>query len=233
MQHASLSVFAGVRSGRLDGGWRRLYSILRQPCTDKGVGVTTCGANTYCCYGLGGCNCKYATVQQCGWKASHADGNHSNQTQVFTLAGGSIQTTVFSSTATTTASKSSTTSTSSGSSGTSSPSSTSTGNSSNTVAIGVGVGVGVGVALLLAAGLGLWLWRRGRSKKQDRGPAEYGNADTKYASVPQQDHQQVHSQHQTGSPHHASELDTASAPVQIDTGREVKPPRVPPAELAS
>ncbi|KAE9368765.1 hypothetical protein N431DRAFT_547673 [Stipitochalara longipes BDJ] len=120
--------------------------------TITGNGVQNCpllGANHFCCYGFGGCNC-------------------SDPNAVFTLQAGTIVTTIdpsatyTASVSSTATSSAATTTTSSGPTGTGSTSPTSTPAPTHGVAIGVGVGIGT-VAVAALAGLGYFFWRRRKS----------------------------------------------------------------------
>ncbi|QIW96408.1 hypothetical protein AMS68_001926 [Peltaster fructicola] len=185
-------------------------------CIQRGVGITACNTpNTYCCYGLGGCDC-------------------SNSTQVFTLPAGKIITTLPASAPTTIASASvSATASASPAAAASS--------SNNSVAIGAGVGVGVGVALLIAAGVGFWLWRRRRNastvvKEIDDVP-DY-SSDTKHASTaygaPGYSAGEPPEQATELELTYVSEMDATSQPVQLEDASTMKSPHQRgPSELSS
>jgi len=133
----------------------------------SGNGVTSCGTEKYCCYGLEGCDC-------------------SNLTEVFTTNAGTVLGTItaatsttsttssLSSVSTTTSTKSTTTisqtlasnpsRSTSLSSATPTPTLDSTLKSVNRVAISVGVGVSVFTVSALGAGA-FWFWRKRKARK--------------------------------------------------------------------
>ncbi|KAF4974478.1 hypothetical protein FZEAL_8616 [Fusarium zealandicum] len=143
-------------------------TCLRQCDDSGGNGVQPCGKGTYCCFGLGGCDCN-------------------NEDDVFSLVPVRIVTSIpidasetqaaASSTSTMTAASSisGTTTTLSTTSSTGEPTSTSTAgsdssesgssssSSSSSLPVGLGVGLGVGIPLI-AIGVGLfWFFKRKRT----------------------------------------------------------------------
>ncbi|ELR02184.1 hypothetical protein VC83_07817 [Pseudogymnoascus destructans] len=131
---------------------------LSQCFNESHQGITKCGQNRYCCYGLPGCNCNDAR-------------------QVVTIVDGSVIATIDLGVSTSIAHTSSSTSTSKDPTATttapesSTPANTSQSQGSKSSAVPIGVGVGVGGAALIAvAAAAFFLRRRRRQKSPPLGP---------------------------------------------------------------
>ena len=180
-----------------------------------GVGVVTCGAGKYCCYGVDGCGIGCPTDTPCD--CTSFDG-------VFSLGLGSIVTSLpaasyYASSTSTSVQKPMS---SSPNTETAASTTTSTGQptptpdpSSDTTALGVGVGVGVGGALVIVAlGFALWFVKRRRRLNQDTDPKyeDLSNAYPKYgAEAPSHERRTELGARDPG------ELNGESRPLQLDS----------------